>query len=151
MDDWLETKKTRDGFWCNYGNQSNFKVGQLCFAFYKLGWSGNNYLLIGAGKITAIPEKSENKPADYEQLVEYQKFVGRLIIDVYKGNTQGRYNFNLKTYLYNAKVVEILPEMYGGESFPRFDKLILDYDQLYRGIYINLSWGEILRKQKGFI
>lgn len=77
-----------------------------------------------------------------------QKYVGRLIIDVYKGNTQGRYNFNLKKFINDIRVVEILPELYGGEDFPGFKNLRLSYEQLYRGIYINRAWKSVLQTQK---
>ncbi len=149
LDSWLEDGNTRDGFWCDYGPQSNFSVGKLCLAFYKLGWSGNQYLLVGAGRITRVPDKSEGVPAEYEPIEKLQKYIGRLIIDVYKGNTQGRYNFNLKKYIHNCKVVEILSEKYGGRPFPGFKNLRLSYDELFRGIYIDRSWASILKTQKG--
>lgn len=145
---WLETRSTSDGFWCYYGNQSNFKVGQNCLAFYKIGWSGNKYLLVGAGKITKIPSREEYVPASYEPIERLQKYVGRLIIDVYKGNTQGRYNFNLKKFIYQAKVVEILPEEYEVRNFPGFNNLILSYSDLYKAIYVYRTWEEVLKTRK---
>lgn len=148
LDAWLEDGSTRDGFWCYYGPQSNFRVGKLCLAFYKLGWSGNQYLLVGAGKITRVPTREEHAPAEYEPIAKLQKYVGRLIIDVYKGNTQGRYNFNLKKFINETKVVEILPEQFGGEDFPGFRNLRLSYEQLHRGIYINRAWKAVLKTQK---
>ncbi len=145
---WLKDKSTSAGFWCYYGKQCNFKVGKLCLAFYKLGWSGNKYLFVGAGKITKIPSRDEYLPAEYEPISKLQKYTGRLIVDVYKGNTQGRYNFNLKKYINEIKVVELLPELYGGEDFPGFKNLKLSYDQLYRGIYINRTWKAVMQTQK---
>ena len=148
LDSWLEDGNARDGFWCYYGKQSNFKVGKLCLAFYKIGWSGNQYLLVGAGKITKVPRLDECKSAEYEPISRLQKYIGRLVVEVYKGNTQGRYNFNLKKYINDIKVVEILPEFFGGEDFPGFKNLRLSYDQLYRGIYLNRAWRSVLKTQK---
>lgn len=148
LDSWLETKSTRPGFWCYYGKQKNFKIGQYCLAFYKIDWGGNKYLLVGAGKITNIPAKEEWKPASYEPIERLQKFVGRLIIDVYKGNTQGRYNFNLKKYIYQAKVVEILPSEFEIRKFPGFNNLRLNYTELYKAIYVYRTWEEVLKTRK---
>lgn len=149
LDSWLEDGNTYDGFYSYYGIQANFKVGYLCLAFYKLGWSGNQYLFVGAGRITNMPSAEERGTATYEPIERLQKYVGRLIVDVYKGNTQGRYNFWLRKFINECKVVEILPELYGGESFPGFKNLRLSYEQLYRGIYINRAWKAVLKTQKG--
>ena len=149
LDSWLEDGNTDDGFCCYYGIQSNFSVGKMCLAFYKIGWSGNQYLFVGAGTITKLPTIEERGPAIYEPIERLQKYVGRVIVDVYKGNTQGRYNFHLKKYLDKCKVVEILPEQYGGEEFPGFKNLVLSYEQLVRGIYINRAWRSVLKTQKG--
>lgn len=149
LDSWLEDGNTYDGFYSNYGRQANFKVGNLCLAFYKLGLSGNQYLFVGAGKITDVPSKEIPGAASYEPIERLKKYLGRLIIDVYKGNTQGRYNFRLGTYINQCKVVEILPELYGGEEFPGFKNLKLSYEQLHRAIYINSAWKAVLKTQKG--
>ena len=149
LDSWLEDGNTNDGFCAYYGPQCNFSIGKLCLAFYKIGWSGNQYLFVGGGRITEVLPRNVSKTAKYEPIEKLQKYVGRLIIDVYKGNTQGRYNFNFKKYINDAKVVEILPEQFGGEDFPGFKNLILSYDQLVRGIYINRAWRAILKTQKG--
>lgn len=149
LDSWLEDGNTYDGFYSYYGPQANFKVGNLCLAFYKLGWSGNQYLFVGAGKITSMPTKEERGAAQYEPIERLQKYVVRLIIDVYKDNTQGRYNFKLRKFINDCKVVEILLESYGGEDFPGFKNLRLSYEQLHRGIYINRSWKAVLKTQKG--
>lgn len=149
LDSWLENGNNYDGFYSYSGLQANFKIGNLCLAFYKLGWSGNQYLFVGAGKITSMPTKEEKGVAQYEPIESLQKYVGRLIIDVYKGNTQGRYNFRLRKFINDCKVVEILPELYGGEYFPGFKNLRLSYEQLHRGIYINRAWKASLQTQKG--
>lgn len=104
---------------------------------------------VGAGRITNMPSAEERGTATYEPIERLQKYVGRLIVDVYKGNTQGRYNFWLRKFINECKVVEILPELYGGESFPGFKNLRLSYEQLYRGIYINRAWKAVLKTQKG--
>lgn len=149
IDSWLKDKSTKDGFWAYYGKQRNFRVGQYCFAFYKLDWSGNKYLLVGVGEITRIPDREERIPAEYKPIDAFQQYVGRLIIDVYKGNTQGRYNFNLKKFLWDCKVLQILPEPYGLKDFPGYKNLRISYSELYRGIYLSESWKSALKLQKG--
>lgn len=148
LDSWLQDHNTSDGFWPYYGKQKSFKVGNLCLAFYKMDWGGDRYLLVGAGEITSIPAKEEGKPAEYKPIDRLQKYVGRLVIDVHKGNKMGRYNFRLRKYIQEAKVVEILPEVYREENFPGWGNLRLSYDQLYRAIYIYRSWEVVLKTQK---
>ena len=155
LDSWLKwrdsdlKRATQDGFWAWYGIQRNFRVNTLCFAFYKLDWGGDRYLLVESGRITKVPELTENLPAEYEPLSEYQKYNGRLVINVYKGNTQGRYNFNLKKFIDSCEVVQILPERFGMKDFPGYKNLTVNYEQLYRGIYLSDSWKTALKLQKG--
>lgn len=149
IDSRLKDKYVGSGFWPYYGESRNFKVGQLLLAFYKLGYGGNRYLFVEAGVISNIPAYENRHAAEYTPYDKLQKYKGRLIIDIYKGNTQGRYCFNLKTYYSKIKVDEILPEIYGGDAFPGFNNLRLSYEELYRVIYLGIGWKEALKSQKG--
>lgn len=57
---------------------------------------------------------------------------GRLIIHLVKGQTFGRYTFNLIKYLNLATVKEILSVLYSGESFQGYDHVHLPYAKLDR-------------------
>lgn len=148
IDSWLKDKYAGHGFCAYLGKKNNFRLDQYCFAFYKLGWSGDQYLFVGAGKITEIPPIDRQGPCKYKTIKNLEIFVGRLVINVHKGNKMGRYVFPLKNWIENCEVVEILSKDFELEKFPGFKNLRLDYNNLYKSIYLNHSWKELLQSQK---
>jgi hypothetical protein len=126
LEAWLKSNKDkRDvsfSYWSNYGKQKNFHIGNLVFGFVKI--SGNRYLLITVGRITNVPD---NDFCSFDPLQEYKGFLGRLIIELDKGNTYARYVFNLSTYIESCEVVQILQSEYGSTPFPGFENMNLDY------------------------
>ena len=115
-------------YWSHYGNQRNFKNGQLCFGFVQLPNNNKRWLLVTVGKIIDVP----NTPniCDYEEVNKYSGFLGRLIVELDKGNTYNRYVFNLSTYLDKLKVVEILSHDYQKIQFNGYENVQLSYYDL---------------------
>ena len=126
-------------YWSHFGSSSkntkNFKVGQICLGFIRL--TGNKYLFITAGKITSIPD--EPGPCEYKPLHEFDGYIGRLIAVIDKGNTYGRYVFNLKPFWDDKriKVLEILSSEYKQLEFPGYSNVLLKFDEL-----MNILTGE---------
>lgn len=150
IDSWLRDETNlSSGFWPYYGIQTNFKVGQYCLCFYRMGYYGDYYLFVGSGKITEIPKKEDNLPAKYTPIERLQKYVGRLVIKVSKGNTMGRYNFNLRKYLNECEVAEIKVNKYSGNKFPGYKNMILSYEELEKAIYLYRGWEGCLNNKKG--
>lgn len=62
-----------------------------------------------------------------EELEKYKKFVGRVILSFHRyQGLQGR-AYYLDRYIQNFEVVEILPSVYRGESFPGVENICHDF------------------------
>lgn len=133
LDIWLRhteeekaTGKCKDcSYWGWYGKQRNFYPGQVVFSFARM--PEDEWLLISVAKIVATPE---NTWAEVEVLDKYTALFGRLVIKCKKGNTYSRYVFNLRKYLSQATVKEILPCVYSGETFEGYDRVHLPFNRL---------------------
>lgn len=133
LDRWL--KHTEDekssgtckncSYWGWYGNSHNFHPEQTVFSFARL--SLDEWLFISAAKIVDVPKGDW---AIVEVLEKYKPLYGRLIIKCKKGDTFGRYTFNLNSYIDKAVVKEILPGIYSGEKFEGYDKVNLPFHKL---------------------
>ena len=125
IDKWLSLseKEKQSGindcsYWPKYGSQSNFHVGQKVFSFVRKSY--DEWLFISAATILDVPE---NRRSNVEILEKYKPLF-------HKGNTMGRYTFNL-SYLNNKEeVIEILPCIYSGEQFEGYDNVNLPYKKL---------------------
>ncbi len=112
----------------HYGKQRNFtRIGQVVFGFVQLPSSNRKWLLVTAGRITGFPEKG---PCDHEEIENFQGFLGRLVVEIHKGNTNSRYVFNLSKYIAKAKVVEILSSDYQAIKFEGLDRVQLFFHDL---------------------
>ena len=132
LDLWLCSDKedkisgsTNCSYWGWYGNSRNFHPGQYVFSFVKL--KEDKWLFISAAKIIDVPENSR---ANVSILDKYKPFFGRLIIEYKKGNTYGRYVFNLNKIIDDCTVVEILPVIYDGDEFNGYDNISLPFNKL---------------------
>ncbi|WP_346676055.1 GIY-YIG nuclease family protein [Enorma phocaeensis] len=136
IDRWLEYSEDErragapgaTSYWGWYGKQRNFHEGQWVFSFVRL-YHGNEWLFVSAAKVLSVPKDEQ---AEVEILTQYAPLFGRMIIDLEKGQTFGRYCFNLGKYLEAATVREILPVLYSGETFQGYDRVSLPYAKLDR-------------------
>ena len=112
----------------HYGNKRNFThIGQTVFGFVQLPNSNRKWLLVTAGRITGFPKDG---PCDHEEIERFSGLLGRLVIELPKGNTYSRYIFNLNTFLWDAKVVEILAADYQSIKFQGLDRVHLPFHDL---------------------
>ena len=115
-------------YWSHYGPNRNFKNEQLCFGFVQLPNDNKKWLLVTVGKIINVPNKPDI--CDYKEIKKYSGFLGRLIINLDKGNTYQRYVFNLSHYINEIKVVELLSHDYQKIKFNGYDNVQLSYHDL---------------------
>ena len=112
-------------------NVRNFtKIGQWCFGFVRLKENPNKWILVTAGEITSIPIDNGREPCGHIELPQYQGLVGRLIVEIHKGNTFSRYIFNMDRFINEAKVSEILSNIYEPIKFDGFENVHLKYKTL---------------------
>lgn len=116
---------TEASYWPGSESRRNFKVGQKVFSFVKKSY--DEWLFVSAAIILSVPT---NRRADVEILEEYKSLFGRLIMKFHKGNTMGRYIFNLSFLKDEEEIIEILPCIYNGEQFEGYDNVHLPYKKL---------------------
>ena len=109
--------------------QRNFtKIGQIVFAFAQLKDDSKKWLLISVGKITEI---ADHGWCPFEPLNEYNGYVGRLVIRIAeKKSAMGRYVYDLKRFIDDAEVVEVLPKEYEEIEFTGYENVYLTFGQL---------------------
>lgn len=121
--------RTDCSYWGWYQGKRNFYPNQLVFSFARM--SRDEWLLISAARIVAIPENSH---AEVEILDKYRSLFGRLIIQYNKGNTYSRYVFKLSNLLNSCVVKELLPCMYAGKDFEGYDQVNIPF-RLLKSIF----------------
>ena len=115
-------------YYSHYGNRRNFThIGQLVFGFVQVPRNNKRWLLVTAGRITSLPNHAT---CDHVEEERFQGLVGRLIVEIEKGNTYSRYIFNLNKYYSEAKVIEILADDYQDISFTGLDNVHLSFHDL---------------------
>lgn len=137
LDIWLNSdpinREVSFSYWSHFGNQRNFSLGNIVFGFVRMG--NDRYLLVSVGQITDIPDVHDQpRHCGYIPLNKYNAFLGRLIVKVSKGNVYSRYVFNLKKYIQDIEVEQILRVPYGSQPFPGFEKLLCTYTYLKQQI-----------------
>ena len=65
-----------------------------------------------------------------EEIEEYKKFVGRLIISFHRYQGMRGRAYYLENHIHDFNVVELLPSPYSGESFPGFEQICYDFSIL---------------------
>lgn len=122
-----------------------FNVGDIAICFLKL--SNDKWLLTTIKKVTE--EFDVKNAVNYagEELDEYKKYFGRIIITYHKEHqTQCCYYNNIYDRL---TLNQILPTQFDGEDFPGYDKVRLTYSQLETIIHRNKKdWIAALTNQK---
>ena len=125
--------------------QRYFYEGQIAICFLKLTW--DTWLLTTIKRITKDLNVSGGISYEGEELTEYQKYYGRVIVKFHKTfQTQGTY---YKTVCDELIVKQILPATFDGYDFPGYDHVRLSYEQLEIIIRQNKKdWRAALENQK---
>lgn len=115
-----------------------FRVGQIAICLLKL--SNDTWLLTTIKRITKDLNINEGVNYEGEELEEYRKYFGRVILKYHKTfQTQCR---EYGSICDDMEVLEILPALFDGDEFPGYDKVRLSYTQLQ---------SIIVRKKKSWI
>ena len=122
-----------------------FYEGQIAICFLKLTW--DTWLLTTIKKITKDLYVERGINYEGEELEEYKKYYGRVIVKYHKtAQTQG---FFYKTICNELVVNQILPVTYDGYDFPGYDKVRITFEQLEIIISQNKKdWVTALENQK---
>lgn len=130
-------------FWRS--TQRYFNVGQIAVCLLKLSY--DTWLLTTIKRVTEEFNVSDGINYEGEELNEYSKYFGRVIVKYHKtAQAQGMFYSKICEEL---EVLEILPDIYDGDEFPGYDKVCISYTQLQSIIdKQKKSWIAALSNQK---
>ena len=126
-------------------NKRYFYEGQIAVCFLKLTW--DTWLLTTIKKITKDLNVEGGVSYEGEELEEYKKYYGRVIVKYHKKvQAQGIYYKNICDELV---INQILPATFDGYDFPGYDKVRLPFEQLETIIMQHKKdWVAALENQK---
>ena len=122
----------------------NFKEGQTTIGFIRI--KDDLWLLFHIGKVTKVLDVFNGIGYEHEELLEYKKYFGRLIVK-YK-NTSQKLTRRAIPLINECEVYEILPDIFDNDIFPGYDNVNLSWNDLSRVLQKD-SWKTALQNQKG--
>lgn len=142
-----DTKILLDGHYSNYNKNKSFKEGQITIGLIRIKANENLWLLFHIGKITKDLNKlNEVNAYEYETLLEYEKYFGRLIIQ-FKNSSQNMIR-NASSVIEDCHISQILPDIFDNDIFPGYDKVNISWKELSRVLEKD-TWKTALQNQKG--
>lgn len=133
------------GHYHNY-NKKAYTVGQTTIGLIKIKPKEDFWLLFHIGKVTKDLNILNGVGYEYQDLSEYNKYVGRLIVK-FKNNATQMIR-KAETVIDDCEVVQILPDTFDNDLFPGYEKVNIAWDELRRVIEKD-NWKTALQNQKG--
>jgi hypothetical protein len=134
-----------NGQYWNYNNKS-FKLGQTTIGLVRINPKENFFLLYHVGKVTKDLNVLNGVGYEYEHLVDFQKYVGRLV--VYYKNKDQQLIRNAISVIDECFVSQILPDTFDNDLFPGYEKVNISWSELGRVLEKD-NWKTALQNQKG--
>lgn len=135
-----------EGQYWNYNKNKSYKAGQITVGLVKIKPNEDFWLLFHIGRVTKDLNKLNGVGYEYEQLPDYEKFIGRLIIK-FKNKAQTMIR-NAESVIDDCFVSQILPDTFDNDIFPGYDKVNVSWFELKRVIEKD-TWKTALQNQKG--
>tara|TARA_B100000315_G_C14413092_1_gene511930 strand:+ start:71 stop:898 length:828 start_codon:yes stop_codon:yes gene_type:complete len=135
-----------EGQYWNYKKKKSYKHGQITLGFIRINNNDESWLLFHVGKITKDLNKLDGVGYEYEILPQYEKYFGRLIIK-YKNKSQTMIRY-ANSVINHCEVIQILPDTFGNDIFPGYDKVNVSWEEMSR-VISKESWKTALQNQKG--
>lgn len=135
-----------EGQYWNYNKRKSFKNGQITIGLVKIKPKEDFWLLFHIGKVTKDMDKLNGVGYEYENLPNFEKYLGRLIVR-YKNKAQTMIR-NAETVIDDCEVSQILPDTFDNDLFPGYDKINITWEELRRVIEKD-TWKTALQNQKG--
>ena len=131
--------------WQFYNYKSKqFKVGQTAIGFVKI--EKDKWLLFDISKITKDLNVYNAPGYEYEQMNEFEKYFGRVVIE-YK-NKATQMNKMANTVIRDCKVLQILEDTFDDDIFPGYENVNKSWKEL-QNILNKEAWKTALENQKG--
>lgn len=130
------------GQYHNYQKKS-YKEGQITIGFLKI--EGDRWLLFHIGRVTKDLNIYSGVGYEYESLPEYDKFIGRLVINF--RNTSQTMIRKAGNVIDHCTVQEILSENFNNDIFPGYENVRLSWMEL-NSVIGKPNWSTALQNQK---
>jgi tRNA G10 N-methylase Trm11 len=131
-------------YW-NYSKKA-YKNGQTTIGFVRLNQKDNLWLLFHVGKIIKDLEIFNGMGYEYETLLDYKKYFGRLIIK-FKNKSQNMIR-KAESVISDCEVEQILPDIFNNDIFPGYENVNISWKEL-SNIISKENWKTALKNQKG--
>lgn len=135
-----------EGQYWNYLKKSNFSNGNITLGFVPIPKKHNCWLLFHIGKVTKDLKIQEGIGYEFEELNEYKKYIGRIVIR-FKNQSQNLIRRG-ENILPKCNVEEILPSVYNNDHFPGYNNVNVSWKSL-KNLITKDSWRTALQNQKG--
>jgi len=134
------------GQYWNYNKNKSYKAGQITVGLVKIKPNEDFWLLFHIGQVTKDLNILNGVGYEYQDLPEYEKYVGRLIVK-FKNKAQTMIR-NAESVIDDCYVSQILPDTFDNDLFPGYEKVNISWDELRRVIEKD-NWKTALQNQKG--
>jgi hypothetical protein len=134
-----------EGQYWNHKSKKYFKVGQVTIGFIRIDRKDDLWLLFHIGRVTKDLNVLEGIGYEFQNLDEYSKYIGRVIIR-YKNTSQTLIR-NAESVIHGCEIVQILPDLFDNDIFPGYEHVHLNWDSLKR-VITKESWKTALQNQK---
>ncbi|WP_173911491.1 GIY-YIG nuclease family protein [Acinetobacter sp. Marseille-Q1618] len=133
------------GHYWNYKGKKSYKKDQTTIGLLRIKPKEDLWLLFHIGKVTKDLDLRDAMGYEFENLIEYNKFVGRVIVK-YKNTSQSVVR-NASSLMNQCEVYQILPDIFDNDIFPGYDNVNVSWKELSRVIEKE-SWKTALQNQK---
>lgn len=135
-----------EGQYWNYNRYKSYKVGQITVGLVKIKQNEDFWLFFHVGIVTKDLNIQNGVGYEYESILDYNKYVGRIIVE-FKNKAQTMIR-NAESVLDDCFVSQILPYTFDNDIFPGYENVNLSWGDLKRVIDKD-SWKTALQNQKG--
>lgn len=135
-----------EGHYWNYNKNKSYKEGQITIGLVKIKPNEDLWLLFHIGKVTKDLNVLNGVGYEFEELDEYEKFFGRLIVK-YKNKVQTMIR-NAESVIEDCYVSQILPDTFDNDIFPGYEKVNISWSEMKRVLEKD-TWKTALQNQKG--
>jgi hypothetical protein len=139
-----EIESLMEGQYWNYEKKKSYEKGQITVGFAR--YEDDLWLLFHVGKVIEDFGVLNGVGYSYEQVPEYQKYVGRLVVR-FKNKSQNLVR-KAESVFGQCEVSHILPNVYDSSLFPGYENVYISWSQL-KHILKKEGWRVALQNQKG--
>jgi len=135
-----------EGQYWNYNKNKSYKAGQITIGLVKIKPNDDFWLLFHIGQVTRDLNKLNGVGYEYQDLPDYQKYVGRLVIK-FKNKAQTMIR-NAESVFDDCYISQILSDTFDNDLFPGYEKVNISWDEMNRVLEKD-NWKTALQNQKG--